>query len=426
MNNLAINRIILYCIGGMFMVSCSGTGEEKVSALEPKPSPKVETLHHVSMKKAKENVLNFVSLANKGTRASARKWAISDIQPVVNPYTRSTANGQEDTLLYIVNMADSAGFAIATADDRLPPILALADEGNYTFNRNDTVTSGFHLFMQAALNYCARQKELAQTRKNAPIEREIDPEAPKPPVRTPKFEVMKPLLHCKWGQDDPYNKYCSGNLTGCVITAAAQIMSFLETPNKLKSDPVFNEGEVIYLKWKLINEEARTDPEPISAETKDQIAYLMNHLGRMFRADYGKDATSTDTETAVLTMRHYYHCDGTDLLHYNCNNMIGDLRTHNKIIIMSGKSRFYHTWFVFPNYDGGHAWVVDGYIDYVPGWNIWEYFYLHCNWGWNGRYNGYFLDNVFNTDEGPVYNDNGEQTRSHFRFKLKYATFTKH
>ena len=39
---------------------------------------------------------------------------------------------------------------------------------------------------------------------------------------------------------------------------------------------------------------------------------------------------------------------------------------------------------------------------------------------------GYFLDNVFNTDEGPVYNDNGEQTRSHFRFKLKYATFTKH
>gem|GEM_PF-5912160 len=41
-------------------------------------------------------------------------------------------------------------------------------------------------------------------------------------------------------------------------------------------------------------------------------------------------------------------------------------------------------------------------------------------------YYGYFLDNVFNTDEGPVYDDNGKQTRSHFRFKLKYATFTKH
>lgn len=78
----------------------------------------------------------------------------------MNPYTRNTTNEQEDTLLYIVNMADSAGFAIATADDRLPPILALIDEGNYTFNLNDTATSGFHLFMQAALNYCAQQKKI--------------------------------------------------------------------------------------------------------------------------------------------------------------------------------------------------------------------------------------------------------------------------
>lgn len=425
MNNLAINRIILYCIGGIFMVSCSGTGEEKVSTLEPKPSPKVETLHHVSMKKAKENVLNFVSLANKGTRASARKWAISDIQPVVNPYTRSTTNGQEDTLLYIVNMADSAGFAVATADDRLPPILALVDEGNYTFNRNDTVTSGFHLFMQAALNYCARQKELAQTRKNAPIEHEIDPEAPKPPVRTPKFEVMKPLLHCKWGQREPYNRDCLGCPTGCVITAAAQILSFLEIPKYMSTR--HNEGfKVTTFNWKQINEEAKTHPIYWSQEMTDQVACMMRHLGIAFRAKYGKDGTSANTEDAVETMRSKYGCDATGLLGYNCNNMIGDLRTHNKIVMMSGYSRLYHTWFVFPNYDGGHAWVVDGYIDYVPGWNIWEYFYLHCNWGWGGLHNGYFLDNVFNTDENPVYDDNGEQTRSHFRFKLKYATFTKH
>ena len=42
------------------MVSCSGTGEEKVSALEPKPSPKVETLHHVSM----YHILNIVYITS--------------------------------------------------------------------------------------------------------------------------------------------------------------------------------------------------------------------------------------------------------------------------------------------------------------------------------------------------------------------------
>ena len=40
--------------------------------------------------------------------------------------------------------------------------------------------------------------------------------------------------------------------------------------------------------------------------------------------------------------------------------------------------------------------------------------------------NGYFLDNVFNTDTPAPYNDNAESTRTNYRYLLKYATFTKH
>jgi|GEM_PF-5115016 len=40
--------------------------------------------------------------------------------------------------------------------------------------------------------------------------------------------------------------------------------------------------------------------------------------------------------------------------------------------------------------------------------------------------NGYFLDNVFNTDNPAPYNDNAESTRTNYRYLLKYATFTKH
>lgn len=39
--------------------------------------------------------------------------------------------------------------------------------------------------------------------------------------------------------------------------------------------------------------------------------------------------------------------------------------------------------------------------------------------------NGYFLDNVFNTDTPAPYNDNAESTRTNYRYRLKYATFTK-
>ena len=40
--------------------------------------------------------------------------------------------------------------------------------------------------------------------------------------------------------------------------------------------------------------------------------------------------------------------------------------------------------------------------------------------------NGYFLDNVFNTDNPAPYNDNAESTRTNYRYLLKFATFTKH
>ena len=40
--------------------------------------------------------------------------------------------------------------------------------------------------------------------------------------------------------------------------------------------------------------------------------------------------------------------------------------------------------------------------------------------------NGYFLDNVFNTDTPAPYNDNAESTRTNYRYLLKFATFTKH
>ena len=93
---------------------------------------------------------------------------------------------------------------------------------------------------------------------------------------------------------------------------------------------------------------------------------------------------------------------------------------------MSGKSGYHHVLFFVRKYTGGHAWVVDGYIDYVTGWRSEEHLYLHCNWGWNGNCNGYFLDGVFNTDTSPSYEDNVSSTRSHYRYQLKYATFTKH
>ena len=67
----------------------------------------------------------------------------------------------------------------------------------------------------------------------------------------------------------------------------------------------------------------------------------------------------------------------------------------------------------------------DGYIDTIKN-NI-ETLYLHCNWGWGGYHNGYFLADVFNAEESPYYDDNANPvTRSaNFQYRLKTATICK-
>ncbi len=47
MNKFSIKRTILYCLGGIFIVACSETGEENIGELAPKTTQQVETLHHV-------------------------------------------------------------------------------------------------------------------------------------------------------------------------------------------------------------------------------------------------------------------------------------------------------------------------------------------------------------------------------------------
>lgn len=40
--------------------------------------------------------------------------------------------------------------------------------------------------------------------------------------------------------------------------------------------------------------------------------------------------------------------------------------------------------------------------------------YVHCNWGWGGADNGYFLEGVYDTDKGVEY-----PTRYDFRYNVQ-------
>ena len=77
----------------------------------------------------------------------------------------------------------------------------------------------------------------------------------------------------------------------------------------------------------------------------------------------------------------------------------------------------------------GHAWVIDGYkirnytspegrIDKTQ--NI-----VHCNWGWLGNSNGYFVSGIFKTNEGVSYGYSGTPQNEKYWYLFNTITYDK-
>lgn len=419
-----LNRVLsifLSCSAVAFMMSCSAY-EEDANHLSSLDQPKS---HRITAEQAMQNAINFVGQLQASTRASGIPLTVSEVKAVgvKEGMTRSSNDYfNMDSLFYIVNFANKQGFVIAASDDRETPVFAYVEEGNY--EEDDTLNNGYEAFIDALIDE-ESHKRTGKVYFQEDVGNDLVNEGGggNTYYRPDKFEVMYPLLKTKWDQTS-YSAHCPNYITGCVVTAIAQICSFLKSPNHVAwgYNGVGNQCDI---DWdNIVNECSFYNGYLVSPDLSDQVANLMRFWGLAFDADYDDGGTSVDSDYAISKMRDFGY-NVTGLNEYDAVNVINDLKQGNRIIYMRGNGRYYHVGLIFRKYVDGHGWVVDGYIDTIKN-NI-ETLYLHCNWGWGGYHNGYFLADVFNAEESPYYDDNANPvTRSaNFQYRLKTATICK-
>ncbi|WP_280749955.1 MULTISPECIES: C10 family peptidase [unclassified Parabacteroides] len=248
---------------------------------------------------------------------------------------------------------------------------------------------------------------------------------------TPTARVA-PQLSVKWGQNEPYNKYypikdglkCP---TGCVITATAQILSYFQTIGSVQWSQNGSYGSA-NLNWSRIISDSQngadygvlTDREALGSSI--EVAHLMRYLAISLDADYGSQSTGAESNDAVKWMRSWGGLSTTNLENYNTDKVINALLS-GKSIYMRANARYYHVGFVIRKYVDGHAWVIDGFEKYPH--NRSYIYYVHCNMGWDGDADGYYLNDVFTTDAGPEFieeeiNDGGTSSYN-FRYKKEIS-----
>lgn len=326
-----------------------------------------------------------------------------------------------DTLMYVINFRDQHGFAILAADRRTEPILAIIDEGCFDENHlQEGKDDGFLLFLDRAANM---------------IQNDIDNYDETPSTRvfvTNGYTIIDqqgPLLHTKWDQKNVYGSYCPNGIGGCVSIATAQILSYYRTPNSVSwsSNGV---GGSTPLHWSQIIADCDDHNGMLTATecatSGDEVAHLVRYLGIAMDADYKSDKTSIKHSQAPKWFNKWSTLSATDLSGFNQTNIVNAIKQNNLVFTAgyAGRKRFLG---ITLSHTDGHAWVIDGTI--TASKNGTTSVLFHCNWGWNGEKNGFYLGNAFDTREGAlIYHSTESQIgpeKYNFQYKVEYSIISR-
>ena len=365
------------------------------SSEEPIAPPMVENdamganPYRVSLTDALKNADALLGELGEGetTRSAERK--VESVEYYSRPGTRALGG---DTLLYLVNYADDAGFALLSADSRLRPIYAISDEGSMSFS-DTTYNKGLALFARGVEADVVGfpDNPLPFNPSDSSIYNPIIPDFGGTYIKSKVAPLLTPSVR-EWGQGNPYNLECpflTGGRAkvGCSALAIGQIMSYYNWPQSYNGVPFYWD----YMKRGLYN---------------TGVMYLLAFLGEEnnLNMQYGVlESISFMEDRLEDTFENFGYVSPGEMYAFSSFSVryildkTVDGRQGGGPVLVSGNS---NTGTI------GHAWVIDGYIQYeskgslVSGGYLLHDVLLHCVWGWDGKSNGYFWWDKYNSFSG--------------------------
>lgn len=331
-----------------------------------------------------------------------------------------------DTLAYVFNFSDSAGYAIICADDRVGcPVLACVEKGSFDIEGElnnpglDIFLDNAQIFMEQSILRFERDKDSLLLLAEKMEDRESYSESLRKTYTGGYYillddEYVGPLLSTAWGQDEPYNSECppcSGNTNmkvGCWAVAVGQVLAYHKNPKSLDGCTFDYVG--------MTGEKHIYDFVQDRYYLRSHIAKLLHSVGVVLEMDYGCSHSGTNAEELIPWLRK----KGYDVMVYRYVwNIVKRQLDFKHPVLMHGKRTRRNPFYS----ENGHAWVLDGYkvtktlyetykVDtdkdtYEITSSTTKYidYFLHINWGWDGASNGYFVQGCFNSSDSEYFDD---------------------
>lgn len=333
------------------------------------------------MKKLKLLLFSVLALAAGSTFAQSRSF--SEMQTIAKKtldnsgkvYLADVKSTEGDTICYTFK-GENGGYAIVSADIRVPALLAYSRDGEL----NPDMQEMLDLFVENIDKNRHQNMEIPSSTTGSELRATRITDGP-----------IEPLLkNIAWGQAAPFNMNAptfnnEKAPVGCVSTAVSQILYYYRYPASTLSDiPAYTTAtdsiempgvkKGTKLDWDNMLDSYDGKYTDIQAKA---VSDLMSVVGVAAKMDYGATVSYSpktcveelvnifgyDPDLIRLSFRSSYTFEQWSQLIYN------ELK-NKRPVLMAGSSM-----------TRGHRFLCDG-ID-KDG-------LFHINWGWGGHYDGYF------------------------------------
>jgi len=300
-------------------------------------------------------------------------YEIGDIKPM----TRGA-----DIPLYIVNLKPG-GWLLLSGDDRLTPVLGYAFSG--IFDLNFPVQHSVRYWVNSYSDEVVSAMHDRTLKRNALWDGTKETYA----LKSASAATVEPLIDVEWNQNSSWNRFCPVDedgpggraYVGCVGVAIAQAMSVYKYPVQPTGSKTYYHdtyGTIIV----HYDRETPYQWDSMALDVADIFnSKLLYHTAVSVEMDFGATGSSSQAKSAATALSKYFkYYSGVKYVDRYANEQEWiDLLTAE---LSSGRPVIYSG---FPEDDSpGHAFNIDG-VD-TRG-------YFHLNWGWSGKYNGYYLIN---------------------------------
>lgn len=368
-----------------------------------------------------EEIISIADSVLGLSRSSESDYSISFITN--NLVANSRSAGEADTVGYILNRADNNGFVLVGNATNSKPVLAYSESGNFSYTESDDDI--------VYANFVSKIPDFIDDSDNGDIVFQPDTTVYKIALEDPweNETSIYPKLHVNLGQGSPFDKYIiqenPGSPVGCVAVATAAIMSHTKRYLTGYHGENFNLLNIIsaYSPWTTGTlTSIKLSSSFTKDEANDQFAKLLKYIGEDEYMTYSPGVSVTNPIHAFNLFKQLgFDVYETNLTNYNITGIAWSLMDGYLVFTSGGDA----------NSSGTHAWVIDGCtwknVEFKIGNSVISSdsrdggkrlitdIYLHCNWGDDGKDNGYFNGDVFTHSNYKL------QNMKYFSVKREYS-----